>query len=243
MLIICNGMLRSGSTLQYNIVTGVFGTVSAVKRAGFLGDFADPAVRTKLDAMKAAGGVSVVKTHEPALDSAFYDSRVRVLFSYRDVRDIAASIRKKWRYPFEKILADIETMLAIQRNFESIPNVFFQSYDKLYNDLPGAIADIAAFLEVPLTSEDCSRIADENSIGSQIDSRSKRTPIPKRIGSILRRRTYDPRTLLHSDHISATNGKDGDWLNQFSDEEISFMNIRFGRWLAEYGYTADGTSK
>lgn len=240
MIVICNGMLRSGSTLQYNVAASILEAVGPVTRGGFIGAFAKPEVRARLDALKAADGWTIIKTHEAPLERAFYDKRVRVLFSYRDVRDIAASIKKKWGYPFEQILSDIDAMIEIERGFASIPNVLVQSYDTLYDDLKLATRQIADFLDVALDGEICARIATENSVESfqkRIASRSS-NPIVRVLGRVAGRFRIDPRTQMHNDHISASGGRNGDWLNKFDVAERDEMERRFGAWLAQRGYTA-----
>jgi hypothetical protein len=233
MIVISNGMLRSGSTLQYNIAASLLELNGPLTRAGFLGDFRKPEVRAKLDAMKAAPGWTILKTHEAPLERSFYDDHVRVLFSYRDVRDIAASIKKKWAYPFEKILSDIDDMIEIERAFGDIPNVLVQSYDKLYADLAGAAREIADFLGVRATEADIQTIAAGQAIENQAESRG--SVLSKLVG-LVKRKGYDQRTLLHPDHISATGGRDGDWMNQFETGEIAVLNERFADWLHRHEY-------
>lgn len=233
MIVISNGMLRSGSTLQYNVAASLLELKGPLTRAGFLGNFSNPEVRAKLDAMKAAPGWTIVKTHEARLERSFYDNRVRVLFSYRDVRDIAASIKKKWAYPFEQILSDIDAMIEIERAFGDIPDVLVQSYDKLYSELPGATHEIANFLGVRATEADIQTIAAGQAIEKQAESRGG---VLSKLMGLVKRKGYDQRTLLHADHISATGGRDGDWMNQFETGEISVLNERFADWLHRHGY-------
>jgi hypothetical protein len=226
-------MLRSGSTLQYNVAASLLELNGPLTRAGFLGDFRKPEARAKLDAMKAAPGWTIVKTHEAPLERGFYDDRVRVLFSYRDVRDIAASIKKKWAYPFEQILSDIDAMIEIERAFGDIPNVLVQSYDKLYADLPAATREIADFLGVHATEVDIQTIAAGQAIEKQAESRGG---VLSKLMGLVKRKSYDQRTLLHPDHISATGGRDGDWMNQFETGEIAVLNERFADWLHRHEY-------
>lgn len=239
MMVISNGMLRSGSTLQYNVAAAVLETAGPLDRAGFIGDFAKPKMREKLDALKAADGWTIVKTHEAPLAREFYDERVRVLFSYRDVRDIAASMKKKWGYPFEQILADIDAMIEIERAFSDIPNVLVQSYDRLYDDLPAATREIAQFLDAGIDGARCEQIAGLNSVENsqrRIRTRSM-NPVVQLLGRFSGRFRIDPKTQMHNDHISATGGRDGDWVNQFEAAERAEMEQRFGCWLAQRGYT------
>jgi len=167
MIIIENGMLRSGSTLQYNIAAMVMEVQGSLYRAGFIGDFGNPVIREKLEKFKLADSWAIVKTHEAPLPRGFYDERVRVLFSYRDVRDVAASIRKKWGYKFEKILSEIDAMIEIESSFAEIPGVLVQPYDLLFHDIPTATRQIAAHLGIEITNTKVSLIARALSISTQ----------------------------------------------------------------------------
>lgn len=236
MIVISNGMLRSGSTLQYNVAACVLETGGPLRRVGFLGDFGKPEIRAKLEALKAADGWTILKTHEAPLERGFYDDRVRVLFSYRDVRDIAASIKKKWGHPFVRILSDIDAMIEIERAFHEIPNVLVQSYGTLYGDLTAATLEIGQFLNVELSKADAARIANDNTVAGRTEAHAGSPGLVRGLVNRLTRRTYDARTLLHPDHISATGGKDGDWKSQFTEAEISKLSDRFGDWLKEHGY-------
>ncbi len=188
--------------------------------------------------MKAADGWTILKTHEAPLEKAFYDERVRVLFSYRDVRDIAASIKKKWGYSFDQILSVVQDMIEIDRAFDDIPGVLVQSYDTLYADLPAATREIAHFLNVKLDDEDLVRIAGALSVDAskeRIEARSK-NPVVRFLGRLSGRFQVDPKTQMHDDHISASGGRDGDWKNQFTEAQIITLNKRFGDWLEMHGY-------
>ncbi|MBK8907403.1 MAG: hypothetical protein IPM60_05735 [Rhodospirillales bacterium] len=237
MIVICNGMLRSGSTLQYNIAAMVLETKYNLERVGFLGHLIRPKERARLEWLRQSNRWAIVKTHDPPLPQDFYTDRVHVLFSYRDVRDIAASIKKKWAYPFEQILSDLDATIAIENSFVDIPGVLVQPYDLLFADIASAARQIAHQLGVALADERVFTIADFLTAGSRQDDISGSGYILRRLASrIINRTNYDPETLLHSDHISASCGNDGDWANQFSASEIDVLNDRYAGWLASHGY-------
>lgn len=236
MIIICNGMLRSGSTLQYNLAANLIETGATVTRVGFMGDFGKSKVRAKLAAMRDSDERFIVKTHEGPLPPGFYTDRVKVLFSYRDLRDIAASIRKKWGHPFTQILAQLDEMVRIEAAFDSVPNVLVQPYDRLFADLLAATGEIADFLGAGVDVADIDRVARDCRVGPNVSDKATRAGIVAAICNWIRPKKIDARSLLHSDHISASGGQDGDWVNQFSAEEICQLNARYGSWLDGHGY-------
>ena len=236
MIIISNGMMRSGSTLQYNIAAMVMEARGPLHRAGFIGDFAKPATLAKLMQLKRAKRWTIIKTHEAPLPRDFYDESVRVLFSYRDVRDIAASIRKKWDYPFDIILSQIDEMIEIERTFAEIGGILVQSYELLYHDIPAATRQIAAYLGVTLVDAEVNKIEGALSVDTLMDVAGKNRMLFSQLISWITRRFYDKKTLLHNDHISAAGGRDGDWTNQLSDDEIARLEVRYSSWLTARGY-------
>ena len=241
MLVISNGMLRSGSTLQYNIAAAVLETQCKVQRVGFLGNLADPKLTGRLKSMKLADGWAIIKTHDAPLPVSFYTERVHVLFSYRDVRDIASSISKKWEYPFEKILKDVDMMIKIEQDFSNVPNVLRQSYGLLYRDIAAAAHEIAKYLGICLEPDEAGQIAETlsiSSVKSQIECRSKSWLTKLRRKSLLAG-GVDQKTLIHDDHISVSAGRDGDWVRIFSEDEIELLTVRYSGWLRSHGFLTE----
>jgi hypothetical protein len=226
MLIICNGMLRSGSTLQYNLAAAVMERHCSLVRAGFIGGFADPRVVARLAAMRDSQDWHIVKTHEPPLEHAFYNGRVRTLFSRRDPRDIAASIRKKWDKPFAEILSDIADMAEIGQQTMALPDALVQEYSDLYENLEGCVAQLGRFLSVPLSPAEVSAIAAEHAVEKVAERLQQRrtNPLFNALRLISARHRIDPKTQMHDDHISPSRGRDGDWRNCFSAQEIEMLH-------------------
>jgi hypothetical protein len=239
-IVICNGMLRSGSTLQYNVATMVLEASGRLDRVGFIGGFAKPKVRARLEAMRDAPRRSIVKTHEPPLPRDFYNDRVRVLFSYRDVRDVAASIKKKWAFGFDNILADIDAMIAIERQIRELPHALVQPYELLRTDIALAARQIALSLDVALAEAEAAVIAEALSLSSMRErlDRRARNPLVRVLTRVAGRFRVDGKTQMHDDHISASEGRDGDWVNQFNLEETRELNSRYLGWLSAHGYEA-----
>jgi hypothetical protein len=238
MLVICNGMLRSGSTLQYNLAADILSLRKPLNRCGFHGGLGDGVKQSWLASLRDSDDWHVVKTHEAPLDAWFYDDRVFPAFSWRDLRDIAASIRKKWNKPFDEIVADLAGMVEVEKKTLALPRVLVQPYQRLFSQLPEAVDELAGFLEVELSAADAAAIVDRNSVSSA------RTHMQKGSFSHLLRKitghsTYDSKTLLHADHISKSGGRDGDWRNVFCEQEIRQLNTRFAAWLETHGLEAN----
>jgi hypothetical protein len=168
---------------------------------------------------------------------------VRVLFSYRDVRDIATSTRKKWGWDFDRILSEINTMIEIESLVLQLPNAVVQPYEVLFAQLPNAICRVAKFLDIALASDEVERIGETLSVDavrSRLKRRSKGS-MAHILSRLSVRFRIDPTTLLHDDHLFASAGRAWDWINQFTSAEIDTLNQRYASWLAAHGYRPPST--
>jgi hypothetical protein len=179
MVVFCNGMVRSGSTLQYNITrllvesAGVGMGIREIEKAYPEGH---PAIEAFADALE----MYVLPTHgledrryaEPdrILELAMQGS-IKITYVHRDVRDVVVSLRTKWGMNFEQCvkLVDgaLESYAWLQPHAEE-PWVLMQRYDELTGDLAAGARDIALFLEVGLPDEAVAQIADTCSMDKAV---------------------------------------------------------------------------
>lgn len=237
MLIICNGMLRSGSTLQYNLAAEALEEVGHVTRVGYLGSFRSPEIKARLEEMRESEDLYILKTHEPPLEPAFYTNRVTLLFTHRDLRDIAASIRKKWNKSFDEILSDLDAMIEIHVQIAALQGTLVQPYERLYSAMPEALDEIVAHLGTSLTSENRAKILQRNSLETVSENLAarRRNPLLALLGRFASGFLIDRRTALHADHISETGGRDGDWQRLFGADEKRTLADRMQHWQHRVG--------
>lgn len=233
MIVICNGMLRSASTLQFNIARLLIKESGRTLLHQEFIERPDHQVFLRLIEIDDLCGFCVVKTHHFPLLVEYAKHGVRVLHSHRDPMDIAASIRKKWSEPFDEILRDIQYMIDVEQQLRDMPSelLLSQPYSLLALDPFIAARAIAWHLSLDL---------DEDAIKTSIE--------PLRIHAVTRtlgsRSTQewcavdgvDPVNLFHWDHISTDMGADGTWRRIFSETEISMLRAKFGCWRASHGY-------
>ena len=232
MLVIANGMVRSGSTLQYNMAARLLGTKSDFEKIGFLGDINDSVHLERIEKFKIrTNGTALLKTHSFPKEIEFYESSVYVLFCYRDFRDIAASIKKKWGWSFDVIIKRLDNLILLEESIMKLPNVLSQSYDTLFNSPDIAIQEMANFLNLVITSSDVIAFKEQLSV-SAIRDEVRMTTFAKIKKSIFKKVDFDQDTLLHQNHISKTKGQKGDWKNQFSQKEIDILHTRYSGWLS-----------
>lgn len=229
MLVVCCGMPRSGSTLQYQIVCEL------IERAG-VGERPE-AWPSPIEPEMGVGlrPVHVAKIHDPdpRLD-AFDPLFVRYVYVYRDVRDAIASHLQKLRaageddIPPERI-GDVvrEQMLDPFAHFTTRPAPMLVSrYEEMVADVRGEVACIATFLGLRLQPDDCRQIA------AKLDLESQRRFLESRRWDPEER--WDDRTLLHRNHIS--DGRVGKHREVLSEAQRQAVERVAGPWLVEQGY-------
>jgi hypothetical protein len=127
MLVVCNGMPRSGSTYQYNVARLVvaateLGVAHSYLEPGFTdmrGDGWPPEVfRGWID----DDAYHVVKMHEPhpTAVGAISDGRVRVLYIHRDIRDVAASVKRVRHRKGDSLLERVGRAVTLYYTFRDL---------------------------------------------------------------------------------------------------------------------------
>src|SRR5262245_23834258 len=163
MFAICAGMLRSGSTFQYQIVSHLVETIHGGKRLGFMGLDCVSEIRQEVLDYRWR----VIKVHEPhAFFSGLLDEgRAKCFYTYRDVRDVMYSLMHRLGLGFDEIFR--HAALAAGPNDEfwrSQPHTLVQRYEELVGDSTAAIRSIAEHLGIALSEPDAANLASLYSI-------------------------------------------------------------------------------
>lgn len=265
-LILCNGMNRSGSTLQYNLARMLVETTGAGSGESFLSQEELDGHKAQLEAWAADGRLHILKTHDlsPTARQLWENGSLRVLYIHRDIRDVAASMKRIWDYQGETLIPHldqaIETYHAVRRMEKG---VLRQRYEDVMADHQAAVLEIAEFLDIAISAEQAAQIADECSaskmrkvqeqhkkVVEEEKARRKKLSFFRRVlrklgikkGAAARKnRQFEPVTGLHGNHIGENEGGTGAWQSILSSEEKQLITGRYGAWLQEEGYLqADG---
>ena len=247
MLVLCTGMIRSGSTLQYNLARSLLTKLGAGKGEGFLDSAQLPLLTDQLHLWAKDEAIHVVKVHAiPALAAEHStNATVRICYVYRDIRDVAASVKRIWGARGRKLFAALEKAIHTYYEVTAIPNVLLWKYENIVGDLTAPVEELAAFLGLEAPPDVVSTIAADcsletaklvvNNMGRKLLLQLR--PILRRIG-LPRSRVYHPGTLLHPNHISETEGRNDIWRELLDEEESVFISKRYASWLEEQGYAA-----
>ena len=243
MLIVCAGMFRSGSTWQYQVACELvrragrpatpLGFLEGVPLAAFLDGPRDPAV------------CYLYKTHAPdPVHRLLPPAEFRVLYSYRDLRDVAYSMAHKFAADFWETVRDkqiIDVCLAADAFWRAIPGAFVQRYESWAGDGLPFVRNIAAHLAIDLPDADLAAVAAEFALDR---NQARTADLAERLtadGVDLADRAnalrHDPASLLHWNHIR--NGTVGGWRAAATPDERVFLAAACGDWLVANGYEPD----
>ena len=251
MLVICNGMFRSGSTLQYNLARELLERLGCGTGHGFFDGEAITADRNEIQRWLNDEKLHIVKTHKipPIVFDPQFFNRFRILYIYRDLRDVAVSLKRRDQYASysdKKLLQVLDLAVDIFNRVTPLPNALIQQYETLTNDLDTALHEIAGFLNMPIDPKTANHVIHACSIDG-IEPAIKRTRLRQKIsssrfGAMLRKwkllsRTYDSRTLLHGNHISTSRGASV-WRVALTTDDANFIFERYKNWFEITGYKA-----
>lgn len=256
MLIICNGMFRSGSTLQYNLVRHLVERTGAGMAHGFFDQ--DKLVEESASLTEYAfddKNLHVIKVHDvpKIVDDKSCQDKVKVIYIFRDLRDVAVSIKQFGGFDdclSNRLIEILDDAVETFHHIRQISNPLIQRYEILMSDKMGGLESISDFLSVSANRDELESIvlscSMKNMKRSSYRARMYKKILESRLGPILKRlniikKTYDSQTLLHGNHISSTQGKSV-WREILTSDEVEFIVDRYRDWFEETGYQIDGSN-
>jgi hypothetical protein len=212
MIYLCAGMKRSGSTWLYNAVRGILKHAGVRDlQAGWI---------TEKEKLLSHRNV-VIKTH--SFDANLAAQSDVVLISHRDLRDVAASLHRKFKVAF--------STEGVRETFDDYTKwkkfaAYDLPYEQLLIDKISELKKIAAVLK--LAAPSLEKLPYET-ISNEIDAENfteKRSTTER----------YDATNLLHEGHI--TDGRHGSWENLVPHELVAAIENEFRDWMLAEGYLA-----
>lgn len=234
MWIFCAGMMRSGSTLQYQIAKTV---VEGAGRGIGAGSCVPGRFRELLDRYDDAGQLRVVKCHRylPTARARLRRGEARALYIYRDLRDVVVSMMHKEKRSFRQMMEAgfVQQLLEDDAIWSGQPNTLVSVYQEVTADVAAEVERIAGFLGIEVAPSEVERIAAEHSL-----DRQKRRIEGFDFGQagVAEGRTslLDPDTLLHHNHVRS--GRSGQWSDVLTPEQVAEIEQIAGSWLVERGF-------
>lgn len=191
----------------------------------------------------------VIKMHgiDPVIMEMVSRGKARILYIYRDIRDVAVSAKSIFHLNDEnELLRALDTSLETFNKLKSVNGILWQRYESVMADLPGAVKELAKYANIQVAEEVINDIANSCSMENVVlDSKYQRMTAFSwilRIVSKLRliSKNYDSDKLLHPGHISKNKGAVGQWRTELNAHEISTITERYKTWLQDEGYIEKG---
>ena len=168
MIIFCCGLMRSGSTLQYQLTQALVEKLGRGKGCGWL-----PSIENREDLFLRATETDkdtyyVVKIH--GYSSYFADliraDKARAIYVYRDIRDVVTSFMSWRKTSFESVIREkwIEKIVKDSSRWESVENIHISRYEVLMKDVENEVLRIANNIGLSIDRELAKEIANECSI-------------------------------------------------------------------------------
>gem|GEM_PF-515223 len=162
---------------------------------------------------------------------------VKNCYIYRDIRDVAASLKKKEKVNGKALITSLDAAIEVYHKIKDIPNVFIQRYENIVIDIAQAIREVVLFLGLKASESTIEWVNKECSVET-----AKKIILSLAVGSqntqvnASRKPLYDSKTLLHHNHISKNSGAIGVWRVDLEQEEINWITERYKSWLVEVKY-------
>jgi hypothetical protein len=234
--IICNGMRRSGSTLQYNLIVSMLkhtkvGVGGKRGTGGFGGGWvgSKQLMQAILD-YKDESKPLLLKTHDHWLvEKVMKFGAVKLCYTYRDLRDVWVSFRRIMKLGDKDAIGMLETELRVFTWIRKRQcGVLMHRYEDMVNDLHGTVRELGAWLDLPLTEDIIQRVLEDNTLEKARAVAAKTTK--NKDGE------FDRTTLMHYGHISEGGGKPGAWRNELTAGLAMEIYNKFREWFESRGY-------
>lgn len=236
MIIICCGMKRSGSTVQYQIAKEIIERNKLGKGLGFV--VADDFSRIS-EKYKNGPEMVVIKTHDFLEDKlqTLERDQYKAVYIYRDLRDVTVSIMAKGNRVFSRFMLSgaLDQILEADAKWRTVDNLLISCYEFMIDNLAQEVRRIAEFLEIQLQEEEINLLAEQLSLGNQV-KRIKAVPNDeKEIKKGKQKQIYvDQKSLLHENHIHS--GAYGQWKTSLTPVQIGIVESYVYSWLLLQDY-------
>ncbi len=230
------GLIRSGSTLQYQILKALVEGELGGSSLGFVEAWELDDVLAKAEGDPSTRFPCVIKSHvcTAGIRERLGRGSAIAFYTYRDIRDVVLSGSRNFGVPLPEYIAGraIDDALGESALWSSCPGVFTSSFEQLTEAKIAWIREMMDALGLPTAKEfRAEELAAEFSIERQRER--IRSADFKDLGGF----EVDPQTLLHRRHIGEA--AVGGWRRELSPAEVREIELRAGDWLIDHGYPLD----
>lgn len=201
MLVLCNGMVRSGSTWSFNVILGLL-------RRGYPGEEIHHGYNEwPVEFMKAAPAGTrhiVMKCHglTPLARTMVRTGAAKVVYTWRDMGDAIASRMRIFGGTFDQNFRIVGSCLPLLAFHRGHGNAVLLPYEQITGDTAGAVRRIGEYLMPDkLTARIVAEVARETSLESMNAKVQQINRTDARRLYHTQSSAFDPQTLLHRHHI------------------------------------------
>lgn len=240
MWILCCGMNRSGSTLQYQIVTKVAEFLPNVDIVGWVRP--GQAHEVFGSATDSHDEWHIAKLHDYDEPTAAFCRKFhpKVIYIYRDLRDVVVSLMNMqgWDFDAPEIDSTIDLILLNYEGWTQVPGALVSRYEEVMAEggLSAEVQRIAAYLGVQLSHQQVEQIAAAVSLPAakrsieNFDYETNGLELP----DFQLNTRLNPHTMLHDRHIHS--GATEQWRTALTPVQVALLEVWTGEWLVARGY-------
>ncbi len=225
-------MLRSGSTLQYQIASELIEHLNIGQRTTWHNASEHPLILVG----RPETGLSTFKTHQltETVKELCVSGQSTSLYIYRDLRDVLSSYQEKNSVCLtgKKLESWLTAILATDANWRTLPSIYISRYEDVVPSIASEVANISNYLGIKCADTLVNHIAESLSYDAQKDRINSASSAWVKANET---NIYDKISLLHNNHLQS--GAIGRYHKDLHKEQIAAINDIAGAWLVEMGYT------
>lgn len=251
-------MPRSGSTLQYNLVRGIVEAMGKGRGEGFFTPQQADQLCDQYMQWAEDSKFHIIKTQQlfDGLTPLLETGKTKLCYTYRDLRDVAASFERRFKCEGKDLFRILDDIVQDFYTIQQIDNLISVQYEKMTANIDAVTAQMATALNLAPTQAEINDIAQEFSFEKaqkKIQKFELRYKIEDAVATVLNKcgatrfvkflaakmgiqyipPYFDPKTLMHADHIAPKGSTREDYL---SKEQIDYITETYHDWLTEQGY-------
>jgi hypothetical protein len=244
-VVICVGVIRSGSTWAFNVcrVLSQAGANHRKQKFGTACLGAESLDHFLQVEAPMGDGAAVIKAHEMGAGAIEYIAlgKVRAVCTFRDPRDCVASDLIFWGKGFDESVSRVMwSMQCVGSLHRQAPKALFVRYEAMMGDPIGQIRRIGQYLGVGLDHKAAEWIHSQTNLETSRNiSRQLGSKLPEQVDVGLDNHRRDKLTLLHDNHIG--NAQVGRWKKELTVEQGEYLTKVFRENLTELEYEGWGT--
>jgi hypothetical protein len=200
MVVLCDGMVRSGSTWSFNVALSLLRLSDPHRRPfGFYNE--NPAVH--LAAVRPRQAHLVIKSHnlDPSAHELCRSGAIKAIFTWRHPYDVIASAMRMFGSSLDHWIGVLRNALRVWSFHRATGSACILPYESIIRTPLASIDSIAVFLGIQIEPKLLCQIAEATSLErlrefSQRVNRLEPLRLFRKDGYL-----YDRRTLLHQNHI------------------------------------------